>query len=230
MIKNSILLGVAVVGMWFLAGCSAKNPTGPNGANTVTDIDGNAYRTVTIGTQVWMAENLKTTRYNDGTVIPLVTDLTAWSNLTTPGYCWYNDSAIYGNTYGALYNWFAVNRGKLAPPGWHVPTDSEWTVLSTYLGGDSVAGGKLKEAGTTHWLSPNTGATNATGFTALPGGIRSYDGTFYGIGGDGYWWSATAYAYDARNSWQRTMYYATTNVYHGYEDTHQGFSVRCVRD
>ena len=139
----------------------------------VTDIDGNVYQTVTIGTQVWMVENLKTTRYIDGTAIPLDTNSSTWGGLTTPGYCWYNDSAIYGNTYGALYNWYAVNTGKLAPAGWHVPTDSEWTVLTTYLGGETVAGGKLKDTGTTYWQSPNTGATNASGFLALPGGFRS---------------------------------------------------------
>ena len=159
----------------------------------IVDIDGNVYHTVTIGTQVWMVENLKTTRYNDGTAIPLVTDEYSMGNLTTPGYCWYNDSATYGNTYGALYNWYAVNTGKLAPTGWHVPTDSEWTVLTTYAGGESVAGGPLKEAGTVHWKSPNTGATNATGFTALPGGICENNGTFTGIGYSGYWWSSTPF-------------------------------------
>ena len=128
---------------------SAVNAGGESGlSNIVTatpnvvDIDGNVYHTVTIGTQVWMVENLKTTRYNDGTAIPLVTDGTAWAALTTPGYCWYNnDSATYKNTYGALYNWYAVNTGKLAPTGWHVPTDSEWTVLTTYLGGESLQAG-----------------------------------------------------------------------------------------
>ena len=116
---------------------------------TVTDIDGNVYHTVTIGTQTWMVENLKTTKYNDGTAIPLVTDSTAWLNLTTPGYCWYNnDAATYKNTYGALYNWFTVNTSKLAPSGWHVPTDAEWTTLITYLGGETVAGGQMKSTGT----------------------------------------------------------------------------------
>jgi len=125
----------------------------------VSDIDGNYYKTIQIGSQIWMAENLKTTRYNDGSNIPLVTDNTAWSNLTTPGYCWYNnDAATYKNVYGALYNWYAVNTGKLCPSGWHVPSEYEWTLLVNYLGGVYAAGGKLKETGTTHWYSPNAGA------------------------------------------------------------------------
>ncbi len=139
----------------------------------VTDIDNNHYEAVRIGSQLWMAENLKTTRYNDGTPIPLVTDSLEWDNLVTPAYCWYrNDPVTYGETYGALYNLHVVSTGILCPSGWHVPSDAEWTVLSDYLGGESVAGGKLKEAGTTHWYTPNAGATNETGFTALPGGIR----------------------------------------------------------
>ncbi|MBI5010148.1 MAG: fibrobacter succinogenes major paralogous domain-containing protein, partial [Bacteroidia bacterium] len=137
----------------------------------VSDIDGNVYQTVTIGTQVWMKENLKTTKLNDGIALPNVIDNAAWAALTTTGYCWYNnDATTYKSTYGALYNWYAVNTGKLCPIGWHVPSDDEWTLLTTFRGGYSVAGGKLKETGTLHWTSPNTGATNETGFTALPGG------------------------------------------------------------
>ena len=193
---------------------------------TATDIDGNIYHTVTIGTQVWMVENLKTTRYNNGTVIPLVKDSAAWAALTIPGYCWYNDSATYGNTYGALYNFYAVNTGKLAPTGWHVPTDSEWSVLTTYLGGDSVAGGPLKEAGTVHWASPNTGATNSTGFTALPGGYRMNDGAFVYIGLNGYWWSST---YDGPGAlFYREMSYDTTGVHRSFADV--SFSVRCIKN
>jgi uncharacterized protein (TIGR02145 family) len=196
---------------------------------TVTDIDGNVYHTVTIGTQVWMVENLKTTKYNDGVAIPLVTDIATWAALTTPGYCWNNnDAATFKNTYGVLYNWYTVNTGKLAPAGWHVPTDSEWSVLATYLGGDSVAGGKLKEVGTTNWLSPNTSATNETGFTALPGGYRNLFGAFFSIGGSGYWWSATVR--DATYSWGRGIYYNGANVFRFDYYNRSGFSVRCVRD
>jgi uncharacterized protein (TIGR02145 family) len=124
-----------------------------------------------------MKQDLKTTRLNDGTVIPMVTDRAAWTALTTPGYCLYNNTnnADSIRTFGALYNWYAVNTGKLAPKGWHVPSNAEWTTLTTYLGGDSVAGGKLKEAGLANWITPNVGATNETGFSALPGGLRYHD-------------------------------------------------------
>jgi uncharacterized protein (TIGR02145 family) len=197
-------------------------------SNTVTDVDGNIYHTVTIGTQTWMVENLKTTKCNDGTAIPLVTDTTAWHILATPGYCWYNnDSAAYGNDYGALYNWFAVNTGKLAPKGWHVPTDAEWTTLTTYLGGESNAGLPLKD--TTHWSSPNY-ATNTSGFSALPGGYRNFYGTFYSIGTNGYWWSSTAYGEGATYSWSRFMYYNFSDVNRYSSSVTLGFSVRCIKD
>ena len=197
-----------------------------SGGGTVTDVDGNVYHTVVIGTQEWMVENLKTTKYNDSTAIPNVTDGPTWSALTTPAYCWYtNDAATYKATYGALYNWYTVNTGKLAPTGWHVPTDAEWTTLTTYIGGETVAGGKLKATGT--WSSPNTGATNETGFSALPGGCRYPNGTFSLIGDYGNWWSATAN--DASSSWSRTMYSNGTNVYRANGSNAYGFSVRCVK-
>lgn len=198
--------------------------------NTVTDIDGNIYHTVTIGTQVWMVENLKTTKYNDGTSIPNVTtDNTVWTNLLTPGYCWYNnDETTYKSTYGALYNWYTVNTGKLAPLGWHVPTDTEWTTLTTYLGGGSIAGGKLKETGTSHWSSPNTGATNETGFTAIPVGGRGNYGAFGSIGYDGNWWSSAEGS--AGNAWSWYLVYNLSNVARFNYLKSCGFSVRCVRD
>lgn len=197
--------------------------------DTVSDIDGNIYPILTIGNQTWMTENLRTTKYNNGTAIPLVTDNTAWSNLQTPAYCWYNnDQATNSNTYGALYNWITVNTSNLCPSGWHVPSDSEWTELTDYLGGESVAGGKLKETGTTHWNSPNEGATNETGFTALPGGHRYCYGSFYLIGDNGSWWSATEcyQGYD----WYRDVDFGSSSVYRGSGNVRNGFSVRCVRD
>ena len=208
---------------------------------TLSDNDGNTYQTISIGYQVWMAENLKTTKFNDGTAIPNVTRTTpgifydeqiTWSSLTTPAYCWYNNNAGYKATYGALYNWYTVdatsNGSKnVCPTGWHVPTDAEWTTLTTYLGGEAVAGGKLKETGTTHWITPNTGATNETGFTALPGGYRYTIGTFNGVGSDGYWWSSTEYS---TNAWVRTMSYYFTRVGRGSNYKQDGYSVRCVRD
>lgn len=144
----------------------------------MTDQDGNFYKTVTIGMQVWMAENLKTTRFNDNTTIPLVSDSVEWIGSNTPCYCWYdNDADTYRVVYGALYNWYAIKTGKLCPKGWHVPSNEEWITLRTYLGGEEIAGGKMKETGTLHWQSPNAGASNFSGFTALPGGVRGIVGT-----------------------------------------------------
>jgi uncharacterized protein (TIGR02145 family) len=205
-------------------------------AQTVTDIDGNIYHTVAIGSQTWMVENLKTTKYNDGTSIPNVTDSTAWKALSTPGVCTYNNTSNADtiNTYGRLYNWYTVNTGKLCPAGWHVPTDAEWTTLTDYLGGESVAGGKLKEIGTTHWQSPNTGATNETGFTALPGGYRfDFNVSFDRIGIYGYWWSSTEVVPNADivvSAWYRFMYYYISNVFRGNYGKSNGSSVRCLRD
>ena len=193
----------------------------------VMDIDGNGYTSVTIGTQVWLVENLSTTRYNDGTPVPLVTDNTAWSLLTTPGYSWYNNDISYKNLYGALYNWYAVNTGKLAPAGWHVPTNEESTILMLFLG-EPNAGGKLKEAGTNHWESPNTGATNEYGFTALPGGKRMFSGVFYSFGSSCYFWN-----FDELNStyaWNRSILNIYPGLYNGNIDKTYGFSVRCVKD
>ena len=199
-------------------------------SGSITDYNGNVYWTIKIGDQIWMAENLKTTRYNDGTDIPLVTDNTEWANLYGPAYCWYNnDEAQYKNTYGAIYTWYTVNTDKLCPAGWHVPSDDEWTTLTDYLGGESVAGGKLKEAGTTHWDSPNTGATNETGFTALPGGTRAGGlGDFGGINTYGYWWSSTEY--DETRVWWRNTQHHSSRVDRNYLSKWNGYSVRCLKD
>jgi uncharacterized protein (TIGR02145 family) len=196
---------------------------------SVSDIDGNTYKTIQIGTQTWMAENLKTTKYNDNTSIPLVTDNTAWSNLATPAYCWYeNNSASYKAIYGSLYNWFAINTNKLCPAGWHVPTDPEWTTLETFLGGKIVAAGKMKEVGTNNWNSTNSGVNNSSGFTGLPGGYRYRAGTFTSIGFLGAMWAATAY--DASYAWYRYMTAAGNDltVISNYKTS--GFSVRCVKN
>jgi uncharacterized protein (TIGR02145 family) len=196
----------------------------------ISDIDGNVYNAITIGTQTWMKENLKTTKYNDGTYIPLVTDNTAWSNLSTVAYCWYdNDKATYKSTYGALYNWFTVNTGKLCPLGWHVPTDAEWTILSNYLGDENVTGNKLKEAGTLHWNTPNTGATNETGFTGFPGGDR-VGISFNNVGMYGTWWSASVNMNDSEMAWYREMYYGNQYLRRGFYLKRVGFSVRCIKD
>lgn len=202
--------------------------------DTLPDIDGNVYNTMTIGTQTWMAENLKTTKYNDKTVIPLVTDKSAWAALSTSGRCWYNnDAETYKSIYGGLYNWYVVdaasNGGKnVCPTGWHVPTDTEWTTLTTFLGGENVAGGKMKETSTARWQSPNIGATNESGFTAIPGGGRYYDGTFSSIGSIGCWWSSTELL--ATTARGRYLYYDYILIYRGSGSKLDGFSVRCVKD
>jgi uncharacterized protein (TIGR02145 family) len=198
--------------------------------NSLKDKDGNIYKTVTIGTQAWMAENLKTTKYNDGSSIPLVMDDKTWETSTSPAFCWYkNDATTNKNTYGALYNWYTVNTKKLCPKGWHVSTHAEWTTLTNYLKGDSVAGGKLKEMGTVHWESPNTGATNQSGFTALPGGYRYIYGAFYLVGYNGAWWSSTES--DAVNAWSRYIGYFDGIVSSSCNFSKRfGYSVRCVKD
>jgi uncharacterized protein (TIGR02145 family) len=194
----------------------------------ITDVDGNKYHTVTIGTQVWMVENLKTTRYNDSTEIQLVTDNTQWQNLTTGVYCWYNNNETYKSTYGTLYNWYAASTDKLCPAGWHVPTDDEWTELTAYLLGEDVAGGKMKETGTINWSSPNIDATDESGFKALPGGCRNWDGTFDLVKEYGFWWSSTSA--DADDSWSRYLKHDnSTTVKYG-ANNKDGLSVRCIQD
>ena len=199
-------------------------------AQTVTDYDGNIYNTITIGTQIWTKENLKVTHYPDGILIPNITDSIQWKNLTTSAYCNYNNTDSFANIYGHLYNWYAVNDNRnIAPVGWHVPTDADWTTLTTYLGGEGVAGGKLKESGTTHWQSPNTGATNETGFTALPGGDRLFStGVFYDKGVYGFYWSSTSN--DASTAWVRALDYGYSNVSRSNNPKSNGFSVRCIKD
>jgi len=198
-------------------------------SETVKDIDENEYKTVKIGNQTWMVKNLKTTKYNDGTTIPLVTGGAAWAALSTPGYCWYeNEESSFKPSYGALYNGYAVSTCKLCPTGWHVPSDAEWTALRTYLGDENVAGEKLKESGTTYWISPNTGATNQSGFTALPGGLRYHDGLFHDFGFSGYWWSSTEYS--ASRAFFFYMDYEYSNVFRFNNLKKIGFSVRCIKD
>ena len=195
----------------------------------MTDQDGNVYKTVTIGTQTWMAENLRTTKYNDGSAIPNVTEDDSWLFLIAGAYCNYNNTTNADTiaTYGRLYNWYAVNTGKLAPKGWRVPTDAEWTTLTDYLGGTIVAGDELKEIDTTHWNSPNTGANNESGFTALPGGYRL--DVFHGIGRSGFWWSDTE-ASNFYNAFSRDLNNSYGNITRGGNSKEFGVSVRCLRD
>ncbi|CAN1534262.1 Fib_succ_major, fibrobacter succinogenes major paralogous domain [Flavobacteriaceae bacterium] len=192
---------------------------------------------VTIGTQVWATVNLDVTTYRDGTTIPQVTDPTQWSNLSTGAWCYYNNNSSSGTTYGKLYNWYAVAgihdadpntpNKVLAPTGWHLPTDAEWTTLTNTLGGTTVAGGKLKATGTSLWDTPNTDATNSSGFSGLPGG-RNGNGTFSNVGGYGIWWSSSQYG--STYAWIRFLYYSNGYAYRDYYNKLYGFSVRCLRD
>jgi len=199
-------------------------------AGTVYDVDGNAYQTVQIGEQIWMAENLKNTHYNNGDIIQTGYDNTAWSNLTTGAYAVYDDDETYAANYGYLYNWYAAYDSlDICPEGWHVPTDAEFTILTDYLGGFSVAGGKMKETGLDHWDSPNTGATNESGFTGLPAGYRNgIDGSYSSMGNYGYFWSSSESS--SNYAWSRTLNYYSSNVYQSNYYRHYGFSIRCMSD
>jgi uncharacterized protein (TIGR02145 family) len=195
----------------------------------VTDIDGNTYKTVTIGTQVWMAENLNVEHYSNGDPIPQVQDKDEWSKLTTGAWCYYENKTSNGKTYGKLYNGFAVYDPRgLAPEGWHIPSDSEWTQLTDFLGGKEVAGGKLKA--TILWNDPNEGATNSSGFTAFPGGFRDYYGYFGSIGEYGFFWSSSEYVIDLVFVWSRNLNHYDSEVFRYYGEMARGISVRCVKD
>ena len=211
---------------------SSEIPVGTFQEN-ISDIDGNSYKTVKIGNQTWMGENLKTSKYNDGTTIPNITDNTQWDNNTTGAWAYYNNDPVNNAKYGKLYNWYAVSpttngNKNVCPTGWHVPTDAEWTVLTDYLGGETVAGGKMKEVGTTSWFSPNTGATNTSLFSALPVGQRFGNGSYNYVGVGGYWWSSTENW--TSSAWDRIVYYNYGNAYRGHWVKNDGLSVRCLRD
>ncbi len=220
----------SIIVLFSIIAChSDEDPSIDENTGTIIDNEGNTYTTVKIGTQWWMSENLKTTKYNDGIKIPNVADRTEWMNLTTPGFTWYdNDMATYDDTYGVLYNWEVVNTGKLCPAGWHVSTDDEWTSLSDYLGGEHVAGGKLKEVDTTMWFSPNTGATNESGFRGLPGGGREWSADFANMRWFGFWWTSTEL--NTEKAWYRDLNYKLSSIQRYTYFKASGFSVRCVKD
>jgi len=198
---------------------------------TVTDVDNNVYPAVTIGSQIWMGKNLKVTKYNDGTGIPNITVNSTWASTSNPAYCWYsNNEGTYKDPYGALYNWRAVGTGKLCPTGWHVPSETDYNYLVTYLGGASVAGGKAKEQGTSHWASPNTGATDESGFTAVGTGDRNYStGSYENLRTDCYYWTSTV---QTVNSTSKSFCFYTNNVTApiGQASIKFGMSVRCLYD
>jgi len=198
-------------------------------SGTVIDIDGNVYHTIGIGSQIWTVENMKTTKLNDGTDISLGKCYRIWTPLLSPGYCWYNNDEIeFKEEYGALYNWYAVKTGDLCPSGWHVPDDYEWTVLEAYLGGSEIAGGKMKETKDTHWKSPNTNATNESGFTALPGGSRGDQALFIDIGELSIFWTSSWDLVD--KAYYRSLSFSGSDLAKGAKAIEYGASVRCIKD
>jgi uncharacterized protein (TIGR02145 family) len=241
------LLSIATVyvAIFMFLDCSKKDnnpftpPTNNTTPGTLTDLDGNTYQTIKIGNQWWMAENLKVTHYRNGDAIPKVTGDTEWSNLTNGACCNYGNDSNNTATYGRLYNFYALNDSRnTAPAGWHVPSDYEWKTLEMTLGMSQIAadaigergtdvGGKLKETGMSHWQSPNMGATNESGFSALPGGCR-YGGSFDGLGVVAFFWSSTES--ESNSAWYRGLGYINSIVYRGSNSKQFGFSVRCVRD
>lgn len=246
------IAAIIILLLTFTPGCGKDDDD--KKIESVTDIEGNVYKTVTIGTQIWMAENLKTTTYNNGTGIPNVTDDGEWANLSTGAYAWYdNNYDVHGNSYGALYNWYALETGNLCPSGWHVPAETDWAKLVDYLineynltnDPDDVngVGNKLKscrqensplegECETSdhpRWDSQDTHyGTDEFGFSAVPGGRRNSTGQFTAIGGYGYWWSSTEHS--TGFGWFRIMYHNFGSVGHDAVTYKDGFSVRCVRD
>lgn len=217
-----------IVGVLLLFNSSCKKDVV---SDTVSDREGNVYKTVVIGTQTWMAENLKTTLYQNGD--PIGTTSTVNLDISTeslPKYQWaYDGNESNISTYGRLYTWHvATDSRKLCPAGWHLPTDAEWTTLTTFLGGESAAGGKLKETATTHWLTPNADATNDTKYTALPGGYRNQTGVFTGMGNYGFWWSSTSNT--TISAWNRSMSYGGSAVSRDPSFDRFGLSVRCLKD
>lgn len=198
----------------------------------IDDIEGNSYNIVRIGEQVWMAEDLKTTSLSDGTPISRVENYDEWANLELPAYCWYNNDSLSSEGYGALYNGYAMETGKLCPEGWRVPADEDWIELERALGGASITGGALKEAGTDHWKTPNTAATNESGFTALPGGYRSYTGTFNLKRTFAYWWSSSEKSWYGASSRVifRSLQYEDRELFRDIAEKNNGFSVRCVKN
>lgn len=232
--RNAIATPATGLMVW-CSNCGPKGEmqvfNGTNWTNMIGGVAATVIPSVTICSQAWMTKNLDVITYRNGDPIPKVTDNAAWGALTTGAYCYYNnDSVTYAATYGKLYNWYAVNDPRgLAPTGWHVPSDAEWATLSTCLGGAAIAGGPMKEIGTTHWTTPNTGATNSSGFTGLPGGYRISSGSFSNIANYGYWWSSVEYD----PSLARSVYLNYLNVIIELTGAHikqWGFTVRCLKD
>jgi uncharacterized protein (TIGR02145 family) len=229
--SSIIKIFIVLILLRLLSGCD-KDLYDP--AGTITDIDGNTYTAMKIGTQTWTGENLKTFKYNDGSSIPYENDGFKWTFLTTDAYSYYEGSENHQYTYGNLYNWYAVKTGKLCPTGWHVPSSDDWKVLEDYLGGSYDAGGRLKETGTLHWDEPNYGAINSSGFSALPAGafsvtwLSGYLSVFDGIGYFTDFWSFTEA--DSQNAFSRVLSSEDHVLVSGADLKFSGLSVRCLKD
>ena len=227
-IKNWIYLLAAFCVLLILSNSCKKKDN--DKSTTITDQDGNIYHTVSIGTQVWMLQNLKTKKYRNGDLIPNITDSLEWINILTGAYC-KNISNGYDSAYGYLYNYYAVNDVRnIATVGWHVPSQAEWAILISYLGGEDVAGGKIRESGSIHWQSPNKGATNESGFTALPVGGRNEFAQYLQNGTEAVWWSTTTDPEMIQTYGAFTLYLSTTMRSKGVFYKREGLSIRCIKD
>ncbi len=224
-----------VISIMILTACKKQDDSASAfETGNIMDVEGNSYKTIKIGNQWWMAENLKVTRYRNGEPVTNITSNAEWIALITPAYCSYNnDYDTYGKVKGLLYNWYVVDPSSngnknIAPEGWHIPTNADFSTLVNCLGGLAIAGGKMKEVGTSHWSSPNTGATNSSGFTSMPSGFRSHeDGTFQYIGTFVHWWSSTQSGSTAMNLSLANFQAAADN---SASNKKLGFSIICVKD
>ncbi len=214
------------------AGCKKNN--NDNEVLQCRDVDGNLYDTVSLCNKVWTTENLKVSHYRNGDAIPQVQDNLQWENLTTGAWCWYNNDSVNFSKYGKLYNWYAVNDPRgLAPAGWHVPTENDWVALANCLGGEAVAGGKIKTRGTIQastgiWETPNVTVDPDSHLKGLPGGYRDGPGSFIGLGSYNYWWTSTQQ--DAGTARMQVVINFVSNLNKGFFGKHYGFYVRCVND
>jgi uncharacterized protein (TIGR02145 family) len=205
--------------------------TQPVSTTTVTDIDGNVYPVITIGTQTWMQENLKVTRYSNGESIPTDLSDASWGTTSSGALSIYNNDANSNTVYGKLYNWHAgIDPRKIAPQGWHVPSKEEWETLINFLGGSLIAGGELKETGLAHWSSPNSGATNNSGFNGLPAGTRLPNGPYSFIGNNGYWWTSTEYLPGSTDAEALLLLNSSTESLQVTGSKQNGASIRCIKD
>ncbi len=228
MTKKATLIGILTLIIFSISSCGTTNAVESNPGLGVI-FNGYTYKTIILGNgQEWMAENLRTTTYRNGDAIPNVTNNAQWQNLTTGAWAHYNNNSQYENPFGKLYNWHAVaDPRNICPTGWHVPTDTDWTVLTVYLD-ESIAGGKMKSTGLQYWASPNTGATNESGFSGLPGGHRDSSGSFYSVGKVGCWWSFTEHS--TNEAKRRNLGYGLGYVVRSDGPKKSGFSIRCLKD